>query len=151
MGARQLRRKIKRLDAEKPMHKELEKALQEGVGFRNAWYESQKEHWLGWLAEYDGPGAYGRQTGKPRDAKYIYNHIQCAPMLFWLGEAVEMPTETLGLAFGAVVAAPKRNASQCSAFRKLVPWEAIDARLLERGRIGLLSKARDLIGTRRGI
>ena len=22
------------------------------------WYKKQKEHWLGWLSEYDGLGAY---------------------------------------------------------------------------------------------
>jgi hypothetical protein len=23
------------------------------------WYRTQKEHWLGWLSQYHGPGAYG--------------------------------------------------------------------------------------------
>ena len=31
------------------------------------WYRTQKEHWLGWLSQYEGPGAYGR-TGPARDA-----------------------------------------------------------------------------------
>ena len=38
------------------------------------WYRSQKEHWLGWLSQYHGPGAYGRRGGD-LDAKYAYNHI----------------------------------------------------------------------------
>lgn len=129
MNPRQLRRRIKRLNADTPLHKRLEQALQEGVSFGNAWYGSQKEHWLGWLAEYDGPGAYGRQSGKPRDARYIYNHIQCAPMLFWLAEALDISDETLEGAFDVVVAAPDWNASQCAAFRKLVPWEDVEALL----------------------
>ena len=29
---------------------------------------AQKEHWLGWLGEYDGPGHYGRQTWEDRRA-----------------------------------------------------------------------------------
>ena len=29
-------------------------------GDPNVWYPNQKEHWLGWLREYDGPGAYDR-------------------------------------------------------------------------------------------
>lgn len=150
LNTRQLRRKIKRLDAETPLHKRLEQALQEGVGYGNAWYNSQKEHWLGWLAEYDGPGAYGRQTGKSRDARYIYNHIQCAPMLFWLAEAIEIPANTLEQAFNAVVAAPEKNASQCSAFRKLVPWDEIKARLPERRQNSILSNVRALIGIQKG-
>jgi hypothetical protein len=24
------------------------------------WYRAKKEHWLGWLGAYDGPGAYER-------------------------------------------------------------------------------------------
>ncbi|WP_417259351.1 hypothetical protein [Celeribacter sp.] len=150
MNARQLRRKIKRLDADTPKHKQLEQALQEGVGFGNAWYGSQKEHWLGWLAEYDGPGAYGRLTGQPRDARYIYNHIQCAPMLFWLTEAVEVPNDTLEHAFEAVVSAPHKNASQCAALRKMVPWDDVEARLLMRSRNSILSAARTLVGWQKG-
>lgn len=36
-----------------------------------AWYDTQKEHWLGWLADYDGPGYYGRQHrgAATRDAR----------------------------------------------------------------------------------
>jgi len=51
------------------------------------WYTTQKEHWLGWLHEYDGPGAYGRIPGKQRDAKFAYNHIVEPKMLLWLIEA----------------------------------------------------------------
>lgn len=56
----------------------------QGVG--RVWYRNQKEHWLGWLAEYNGPGAYGRKNSN-RDAKFIYNHFQCSPGLLWLAEA----------------------------------------------------------------
>jgi hypothetical protein len=102
----------------------LEQALGEGIGF-GAWYSSQKEHWLGWLGEYDGPGAYGRQTGKARGARYVYNHIQCAPMLFWLAEALEVEENALDAAFEAVLAAPKRNASLCAALRRVIPWDVV--------------------------
>lgn len=64
MTPRELRRHIKRLNPDTPKHKALEHELGEGVGYRNAWYSSQKEHWLGWLAEYSGPGAYGRQKAR---------------------------------------------------------------------------------------
>ncbi|WP_434480819.1 hypothetical protein [Gemmatimonas sp.] len=39
----------------------------------NVWYLTQKEHWLGWLGEYDGPGGYSRTSTRKRDAKYAYN------------------------------------------------------------------------------
>lgn len=82
--------------------KALENEIGVGVGYDGAWYRSQKEHWLGWLSEYDGPGAYGRTDATQRNGAYIYNHIQCAPMLFWLSEALGASQERLELAFGAV-------------------------------------------------
>ncbi|MGH1578740.1 hypothetical protein [Planktotalea sp.] len=124
-----LRYRIKRLDADTPRHKALEHALQEGVGYGSAWYGSQKEHWLGWLAEYDGPGAYGRRGDPNRDARYVYNHIQCAPMLFWLAEASGIEDKLLSKAFNVVINAPATNASQCAALRRVLPWEAVAMRL----------------------
>jgi hypothetical protein len=35
------------------------------------WYRTQQEHWLGWLGEYDGPGAYDRKTASPQDARAV--------------------------------------------------------------------------------
>ncbi|MBR0405923.1 MAG: hypothetical protein IJI68_12125, partial [Eggerthellaceae bacterium] len=53
-----LARKIKTLRATRPITASYARTLEirgiwksEGV-----WYRSQKEHWLGWLSEYDGPG-----------------------------------------------------------------------------------------------
>lgn len=127
MRPRAFRRRIARLEADTPRFRALEVALGEGVGFGQAWYSSQKEHWLGWLAEYDGQGAYGRKIDPSRDARFVYNHIQCAPMLFWRAEALGFPDDVLDDAFAAVIAAPKRNASQCAAFRRVLPWDRIDA------------------------
>ena len=137
-----LRHRIKQLDANTLRYRELELALEEGVGFGGAWYSSQKEHWLGWLGEYDGPGAYGRAGVPRRDARFVYNHIQCAPMLLWLAEAGNVPSDDLDRAFKAVVAAPKRNASQCAALRKILPWEDVSEKLVEQTRGTLWSRFR---------
>lgn len=126
-----LRAHIKPLPEYLPRTKALESALREGVGFNRAWYRSQKEHWLGWLAEYDGPGAYARSETK-RDARFVYNHIQCAPMLLWLSEALETPSGILETTFEAVVAAPNRGAQQCAALRQHLPWDQIEDRLAAR-------------------
>ena len=48
------------------------------------WYTTQKQHWLGWLSDYDGPGAYGRTPGQQRDAQYAYNHVVEPKMLLSL-------------------------------------------------------------------
>ena len=126
-----LRAHIKPLPEYLSQTKALERALREGVGFNGAWYRSQKEHWLGWLAEYDGPGAYGRSDTK-RDAQFVYNHIQCAPMLFWLSEALDTPSDILDMTVKAVVAAPNRGAQKCAALRSHLPWDQIADRLTAR-------------------
>lgn len=111
-----------------PLHKALEVKLKIGVGFGNAWYSSQKEHWEGWLEEYDGPGAYGRK-GQGKSAEFAYNQIQCPPMLVWLAEASGVDSDAVTAGCAAIIAAPPRATSRCAAFRKIVPWEIVEAHL----------------------
>lgn len=126
MTSKELYRIIsKLLDGEMQAVK-LEKEIQLRKSGRPAWYKSQKEHWLGWVKGYQGPGAYGRANWD-RDAAFIYNHIQYAPMLLWLGEALGVPTATLKKASAAAIAAGKEYASQCAALRREIPWESVEA------------------------
>lgn len=110
----------------------MEKAIGVGAGFDGAWYRSQKEHWLGWLSEYNGPGAYGRSEQSPRTAEYAYNHIQCAPMLFWLAEALDAKEHSLSAGFDAVLETPGNGARQCAALRRCIPWPEIERSLINR-------------------
>lgn len=82
-------RAIQNLPSDKPR-------VQPGV-----WYTTQKQHWLGWLREYDGPGAYGRIPGQSRDAKFAYNHVVCPEMLLWLIEAAGVRRELVDAARAA--------------------------------------------------
>jgi hypothetical protein len=93
MTARQLASKIKKFSDRPPATNRYERELTaRGIwSAKGVWYKSQKEHLLGWLSEYDGPGFYNRKTWEGRSAKYIYNHIGCPPMLFWLAEAAGVP------------------------------------------------------------
>ena len=84
----------------------------------------------------------GRASIPRRDARFVYNHIQCAPMLLWLAEAVIVPSDDLDRAFKEVVAAPKRNASQCAVLRRILPWEDVCEKLVERTRGTLWSRFR---------
>jgi hypothetical protein len=96
------------------------------------WYTTQKEHWLGWLREYHGPGAYGRVPGQPRrDAKFAYNHIVCPDMLLWLITAAGVSPK--------LVEDARRSASrvhsyslnqQAAAIRQYVPWGTLMTALL---------------------
>ena len=96
------------------------------------WYKTQKEHWLGWLGEYDGPGAYGRQI-KKREAKFAYNHIVEPKMLLWLIKAAGVKAELVKAAecdCGKASSMPQGAA----AVRRHVPWEEIAATLWPAGK-----------------
>lgn len=90
----------------------------------NVWYLTQKEHWLGWLGEYDGPGAYGRTSTRRRDARYAYNHIVNWQMLEWLIRAAGADDATNK----AVQAASTHGTmlqEKAAAIRRVVPWESV--------------------------
>lgn len=123
MTPRALLKRIRRLDSGGPVTASVTKALQAGKP-STTWYKTQKEHWGGWLRGYDGPGYYGRKN-PDREAEYIYNHIQCAPMLLWLAEAAGMPRKTLLAAKRAVLAAGPSCARQCASLRRVIPWAEV--------------------------
>ncbi len=88
------------------------------------WYTTQKEHWLGWLRDYDGPGGYGRIPGQKRDAKYAYNHIVNPQMLLWLIEAIGVRSDLVEAATRA--SAEGKSLMQMSgSIRKCVPWAMV--------------------------
>lgn len=65
-------------------------------------FKTQKEHWLGWLREYGGPGAYNRKGGKNREAKSAYNHIIEFKMLLWIIDASRVDRKLVHRAKAAV-------------------------------------------------
>jgi hypothetical protein len=89
------------------------------------WYEHQKEHLLGWLAEYGGPGGYNRQGGQGRDARFFYNHFQCVPGLVWFAEAAGIYVR-LEKGSSLALGAGPNFARQSALFRKAVTWETIE-------------------------
>lgn len=129
MTPQELWSRMRHLAHDTPRHLALSDDLAKGVKFRRAWYEHQKQHWEGWLGAYDGPGAYGRKEWANRDARFIWNHIQCPPMLFWLVEALALPDAELARAYQDILAAPNRSAAQCAALRRGFPWDVIETAL----------------------
>jgi hypothetical protein len=93
------------------------------------WYTSQKEHWLVWLAQYDGPGAYNRKNWRGRSAEFVYNHIGNPVMLLWLAEVAGVPKAKLLTAKRAALSARLHRASHCGVLRKIIPWQIIEHRL----------------------
>jgi hypothetical protein len=130
-----LARKILKFAAHPSVTSSLERALRAGATWdskEEVWYESQKEHWLGWLNEYSGPGYYGRKNSK-RSAEFVYNHINCSPMVLWLGEASGVPSKIVMQAKRAALSSRPSLPSQCAAIRKVIPWSLIESRLLAGG------------------
>jgi hypothetical protein len=96
---------------------------------KGVWYTSQKEHWLGWLSEYDGLGAYGRKTCRGRSAEFVYNHIGCPPMLMWLAEAAGVSKAQILNAKRFALSKQRNRAAHCAVIRKIIPWPTIEERL----------------------
>lgn len=130
MTPKELRNHIKRLSPRGPVARSLEQTIS-GGGMRVVWYATQREHLLGWLSEYDGPGYYGRSNWN-RSAEFVYNHFQCAPGLLWLAEAAGVPKFALVKARRAVLAAGENSAAQAGALRRVLPWPLVEALLKAR-------------------
>jgi hypothetical protein len=111
-----LRRAIQRLPADEPVK-------QAGV-----WYLTQKEHWLGWLKDYNTKGAYGRIPGRNRDARYAYNHAVNPGLLEWLVTSAGVDPKLVRAARSAA-AREKTMMAQSGAIRRVVPWEVVAERL----------------------
>ncbi|WP_139280809.1 hypothetical protein [Shimia gijangensis] len=120
---------IETLNETPPMTTKLEHALGIGVGFGTAWYSSQKEHWMRWLKEYDTPGVYGRRPNSGHSCQFIYNQLQCPPMVFWLGEALGAPKLALRQAYAAATGVLPHHARQTAAIRREIPWRTIEIRI----------------------
>lgn len=130
MTPNQLAAKIRNLRESVPITAEFERVLtKRGVWNTNGvWYTSQKEHWLGWLKGYKGPGYYNRKDCH-RTAEFVYNHINCSPMVLWLGEASRVTKAKVAKAKQAALSAKPHLPTQTAAIRKIIPWNMIEDRL----------------------
>lgn len=141
----ELREVIGLLPASMPITDEYEA----GSGRKKTWYRSQKEHLQGWLAGYNGPGAYNRKTytGTARD---FYQRFRCVAGLLWLAEALGEDPHVLRGAISEVRAAGSNLSSQCGAFRRQVPWTRIEELLAEHDQVRRKGRRWSLPGNRPG-
>ena len=107
---------LRRLPSDEPK-------VQSGV-----WYHTQKEHWLGWLREYGGPGYYGRTAEQDRDARYVYDHIVEPKMLLYLMGAAGVDAKLVAAAKRATLRG-RTMMEKSAAIRRLVPWGKIASHL----------------------
>ena len=129
MTIRELRDHVAQLSPEAKISDSFERRHWPHTKGPKVWYRTQKEHLLGWLDEYNGPGAYGRRRWD-RDARFFYNHFQCPPGLLWLAEAAGVAAAKIREANEAVLAAPPRLSSQVGALRRVIPWSLVEEQLM---------------------
>ncbi len=96
------------------------------------WYETQKQHWLGWLDNYHSPGGYGRIV-RPRNAKWVYNHVVDPYMLFWLVETSGVHRDLVESARRAL-STEGTFSKRSGAIRKVVSWADVARALWSNGR-----------------
>ena len=99
---------------------------------RDAWYESQKEHWVGWLFHYNSPGAYGRKVTEGRDAEFVYNHIVCPGLLTYLADASGVSRPLVRKA-KRIADTDKTEMQRAGQIRNIISWATVRAALLKNG------------------
>ena len=92
-------------------------------------YDTQHDHWLGWLDGYESEGAYGRKNWS-RSAEFVYNHVVNPQMLIYVAEAVNMDRDLLTKAVDGALASQGTMSSMSGAIRRVVPWKMLEAALL---------------------
>jgi hypothetical protein len=127
----ELRKLIQGLSGHQPLTEAFQRELETRKLIGPSSYPTQKQHWLGWLGDYDGPGHYGR-TGWHRTAEFVYNHVVCPPMVLWLGEAVGVPRDVVKAAASAAFEAEPTQMAQAAAIRRVIPWSMIAPRSVVR-------------------
>jgi len=95
---------------------------------QNQQNQSQKEHWLSWLSEYNGPGHYIRSIHSGIPARKIYNRAQNSAMVLYLPEALGVSKKLIKEAYeNALKTDAVSMSKQCGAIRKTIPWETVQA------------------------
>ena len=132
LSPRQLRILVRDLEPEPPLTVAFERYLSTTtMSLRKARYRNQKEHWLKWLQEYNGPGYYGRKLWDVT-AETVYNRVNNPAMVLYLGEAAGVPTAQIQDAIAAAKKAGPSFPSQCAAIRRVIPWHEIEPLLAAR-------------------
>jgi hypothetical protein len=103
---------VRRLPAAMPQSDRLPKS---GDG-------THKDHWIGWLEEYNGPGYYGRSNWH-RDAQFVYQHLNCGPMIVWLNEAAGEDAALINRTIREMRRSGPRAQTEAMTVRRLLPWE----------------------------
>jgi len=130
MNRRTLLAHINKFDEKSSVLSAYKKACAEqGHVGKTVWYTSQKQHWQEWLKEYTGEGAYNRKNWD-RDARFIYNHVNCPGMLLWLADASGVQKSLVTKAKNNALAVnDESKPTRCRNIRQVLSWEMVESAL----------------------
>lgn len=94
-------------------------------------YASHKEHWIGWLSEYDGPGFYDRSNWKV-DARTVYQRLNNGHMIVWLNEAAGEDPSLIRRTIREMKQGGPRKQTIAKIARSFLPWEGAASLLFKR-------------------
>ena len=117
----ELLRAVRRLRAATPISDRLSKGG----------YDTHKDHWIGWLEEYDGPGFYGRSNWKV-DARAVYQRLNNGHMIVWLNEAAGEGAGPIRTTIRQMkLRGNGRKQTEAKIARARHPWESVAALLFK--------------------
>ena len=129
MTKRELRARISRLPTRALRSDKFEKALsRRGDRRPDGWFGRQKEHWLGWLGDSNGPGHYDRKSWDV-SAEGVYNRVVNPSMLVWLADAAGVPATDVTRAMKAALEGGSTMMQQSGSIRRVIPWKMIEEAL----------------------
>lgn len=103
----------------------LEQRIQIGTGFHNKWYNSQRDHMLGWIVVQECQARRNGKNPEAVDAKGMWSRLKCSPMMFWLAECAGVSSKQLEQAAQQAGAAtlinPKDGDPHGSMMREVLP------------------------------
>lgn len=125
MTPKQTAAKIRKLPVMAPMTTSFDRVLTGRGCTSHSWpMGCHKQHWINWLKGYRGAGHYGRKNWH-RSAEFVYNHINCPPMVLWLAETSGVPRGKVANAKQSALSAKPSLPAQSAAIRRIIPWEMI--------------------------
>jgi len=105
----------------------LVQQLPEETALSAQFHSSQKQAWIHWLSNYVRSGDIGR-ADRRRDARFIFNKLNLAPMIIWLAESSGVDAHRVRKANDAVVKSDSAQ-TQTAKVRQILPWELIASHL----------------------
>lgn len=86
-------------------------------------YQSHKDHWIGWLSEYNTEGAYGRTDTAVSDARTVYQRLNNDRIIIWLNEAAGEAPPIIATAIAMTSRCLGNKQAKAKIARQHLPWE----------------------------